>query len=363
MKTAPQRPGRARYFQYVRWVAAIALLLWIGIRHGDVFHTIHETSLEVSLFAAAIGLTLLSQLAMSFRWYCLFPRLATATPAIAACQQSFLAAISNYSPLGDYGGMTIRVAFLIRRGCPRVRDAFLSVFLDRALGLASLILMSCIAFSIGRNQFRDEFAPALHVFQLMTISGLTAALAIYVLCSHRGIQELRLVKSFHQRITQTLAHLMHQRRRAAFAVCWTLVSQSCAVLALTCVAASVAQGQYAPGLIENAVILPIVELSAIVFPTPSGIGVREFAMSQLYYIAAPDLTMNAATRLGLTVAIASRLATFLSTLLGLLGTSIVLRHGRNRNDPTSLSSDDPLSLSLNQVSVQPRASAAKTKNN
>lgn len=260
---------------------------------------------------------------MGFRWYCLLPPLADDVPATAVCRTTFLAALSNYSPLGDYGGMTFRVAFLIRRGCPRIADAVLSVVLDRLIGLAGLLMMSWTAIPLLRIGSHSDFAPALRNFQIVSMAGLAGVAALYALTGLRGLRHRRLVRQPRQFVAWTLGRLVQQRRQVALAAGCSFVSQVFAVLALTCAAAAIARGQQIPDLLQHAAILPIVELSSLLLPTPSGIGVREFALSQLYHDAMPDATIAEAGRLGFLVAITLRLATFASTLLGALSLSIL----------------------------------------
>lgn len=313
-----------------QWVFGIALLCYVAMSHWPELQSFQWGRLGMSQCVLVIACALCSQIAMSLRWRCLIPHLQTSFSAVDACRLGFIGTLSQYSPLGHYGGMTFRSTVLIAQQHAQTPHAILSVVLDRVVGLFCLVVVSGLAILVMAYQSAFHIPQALFVCHGALAACLLVAVLIHLAFRNTAVKQVAwLSRLSHQYVSAPSLLLLKNNRCVARSVIWGLVSQLATVGATALLAFTFAEGKAVPGFIEHAAVLPLVELSALALPTPAGIGVREFVLSHIYETCGPA-GGSAPGKLAIAVAMGLRLATFIATSLGIACVSVL-----RMNSPTS----------------------------
>ncbi|HPS55761.1 MAG TPA: lysylphosphatidylglycerol synthase transmembrane domain-containing protein [Sedimentisphaerales bacterium] len=139
---------KSKYISYVLRFAVAAVAIWWAFR-GEDMGKFKEVLFSMNLwfFGAALGLYFLSQLIFVFRWYILLYVQGIRIGYWAAVRLHFLGLFYNNCLPSSVGGDFLR-AWYVTKHTDKKLEAFLSVFVDRVVGLMGIFLMAivCLLF-------------------------------------------------------------------------------------------------------------------------------------------------------------------------------------------------------------------------
>jgi hypothetical protein len=160
----------------LRLLAAVALtalmLWWAG--PIDVLRAVRAA--RWPWITAALLLVVLDRALMAYRWVALLGAIpAPARPPLRSILRVFFVStfLGTFLP-GSIGGDAVRTYALNRLDVPAA-DAFASVFLDRLLGVVSLLVLAILGLALSRELARD---PAVLVSLLATAAACATASAL-----------------------------------------------------------------------------------------------------------------------------------------------------------------------------------------
>jgi glycosyltransferase 2 family protein len=168
--------------QALRLVAAIgltALMLWWA---GPSAVWSAARGAHWTWIGAALLLVLADRALMAYRWVALLRAIPSAAhPKLSEILRVFFVStyLGTFLP-GSVGGDAVRTYALNRLAVPAA-DAFASVFIDRLLGVVSLLIMALVGLALARDLVRD---PAVLVALVATT--LICAVAAAVIFSRRA---------------------------------------------------------------------------------------------------------------------------------------------------------------------------------
>ncbi|HLN26246.1 MAG TPA: lysylphosphatidylglycerol synthase transmembrane domain-containing protein [Gemmataceae bacterium] len=258
----------------LRFLVSVGLLAWFGWRTDwvQIGHAFAE--MRITLWSAAVGLYLLTQIISSLRWQLLAEPLGFRRSLPQYCAFYFIGMYFNLFLPTSVGGDVIRALYLDRRPGQRLA-AFMSVFIDRFSGLLVLLALAC-----GATVFcPDRLPPWVAVSVWVTAGGAACGLALLPVATRligkesfaageigRKMRELAL--SFSQALSLFV-------RNPALALTTTILSlavQAANVLVVWLVGRAL--GMDVPAS-YYAIFVPMVTLLTLVPVSLNGMGVRE----------------------------------------------------------------------------------------
>ena len=275
----PPRSAALRAVSLVLRVAVTTAMLVLILRSIDVpqvWKTLSRARPE--LLAAALALQLASGVAAAYRWHLVMRNLGFGGDA-AFYFRSFFKGLFFNQALPGVGGDAFRVIDVARRGF-RKRDSLYAVFLDRLLGLATLMALSLLALVLDPGLLPREVHRAIGLVMAAGVAGASGVFWVGSLPWPRR----------HARAVVLLRSLSERARRAFSAhVAPVLVSSLLSpVLAIACffVAGRALGLAYGP-LAYLVVVPPALVLSALPVSI-AGWGVREGTLVGLFSLAGAD---------------------------------------------------------------------------
>lgn len=284
-------------------------------------------NLDRLYFSLAVVLTLLSIFFSAVRWWWLMGANNLNVSLSDSIRYTWLGLFFNNIIPGQTGGDVVKAIYIARRcSGDRVR-AFLSVFVDRVLGLTSLALLAAIVVSFNTDRFMEI---AIVIWGVLA-AGILVASAFF---SRRLRQRLGL-KHVMLRLPQKVQHLLkevdaaifHYRSHKTGIFVWLLlgiVNHIVAVSGVVMFGESVGVG-IPPH--EYFVLVPVIVIVSAVPIAPNGWGVGEALYAKLfgeygafYLSGTPDAELVMSTR-GIAVSILYRIV---FTALSLLGGLVLL---------------------------------------
>jgi uncharacterized protein (TIRG00374 family) len=233
---------------------------------------------------AAISLVLVDRALMAWRWVVLLRPLEGKTlPPFGTLLRIFFVStfLGTFLP-GSVGGDAVRAFRLSRRGVP-AGDAVASVFLDRVLGVLSLLVMTPIGLLLAR----DLAANIGIVLALIVTAGACLATAVIVFSEHAEIAAARVLQTLpRQRARRAGEHVVGSMRRYSSChrdLVWVLIA-SIAVQVLRVVQAyylGVALGIRQP-IGVYFMFVPLILLIMLLPITVNGIGTSQAAFVWLF---------------------------------------------------------------------------------
>jgi hypothetical protein len=138
-----QKKGRISWI--ARIVVAAAAILWVfrGQDWGKLAAAFQDLSL--GWFAFTLAVFVVAQIAIGLRWWLLLRAQAIHIHVLAAVRLYFLGLFYNNVMPGAVGGDLLK-AWYVTKHTDRKIAGVLSVFVDRAIGLATLVLMAIPAY-------------------------------------------------------------------------------------------------------------------------------------------------------------------------------------------------------------------------
>jgi uncharacterized protein (TIRG00374 family) len=274
---------------------------------------------EPSGLWSALGLIFAAALVAITRWWRLLAIAGCGTRWTSALRLSFLGFFFNLVlPAGITGGDVIKAVLVVREHPDRRADAFVTVVVDRALGLLVLMALAAAIVVLSGDRFAELKLPVVLAF-------VAALLALWALL-HPGPRRWL-------RLSALLERLPQRDRLKAIAKALQIYAEHPFELGLAmglscinhlCIGGSVYMLGHAFGddlsYLEYIGVAAIANTISSVPVTPAGWGVGEWAFGSLFHV------LGSPSTLGVAVSVAYRLLTAVPGLVG--GMFLLLPGGR-----------------------------------
>lgn len=265
----------------------------------------------------ALFLILSGSLVAITRWWRLLAVAGCVSRWTSALRLSFLGFFFNIVlPAGITGGDVIKAVLVVREHPERRADAFVTVVVDRALGLLVLMGLAGVVVLLSGHRFAELRLPVLAAFG--------AALVILWVMLHPGPRRWLRLSALLERLPQkerlrSIDRALRIYSEHPFEIVLAIVLSGVNHL---CIGGSVFVLGHAFGddlsYLEYLGIAAIANTISSVPVTPAGWGVGEWAFGSLF------LVLGSSSTLGVAVSVAYRL---LSMLIGLAGGLFLLMPG------------------------------------
>lgn len=260
------------------FIAAVAIV-WL-VRSGRLdFQALQSVPIG-RLHLLGMATVLASMLLQAFRWKLLLTAQSVRVPVRRVLEISWIAHFFSLSFLGAWGAEALRVFYTAREVPDAKARGALSIFLDRIIGIYSLLCVSCLAFGVmslrGPMSLRLLRTAALSA----AMFGIATAIGATVWHPVARRRALMLLPKNSSAVIEAAAQ--RWRPDAAGAVeCLILALLGSALL----LAAFMVAGQLVGtplGLVEVLAAGPLVVLAGNLPISPGGIGIAEAAASALF---------------------------------------------------------------------------------
>jgi uncharacterized membrane protein YbhN (UPF0104 family) len=308
-------------------VAVVAILLafygqdWV--RLAEIFR-----GLNPWYFVLSLATFVIAQVVIAVRWWLLLRAQSIHISIFAATRLFFLGLFYNNVMPGAVGGDVLKAWYVTKHTNRRLEGA-LSVLVDRAIGLAGLVLMAIFTYGVflrGRTLGQDqgeERGPggwlSQHASMILWLGLGVAAVAVALMLAHPSTRR-RLAQAGRQLQDRGLA-LLKRTKDALVAYCakpWTV----CAAFLLTFISQGMVIASFWPlgrslgidvELKYYFVIFPIMWTVAAVPISPAGLGIFEWGTKK-GFVALTGADPGSA----LAIALCQRLIWLLGSLPGVL---------------------------------------------
>jgi uncharacterized protein (TIRG00374 family) len=256
----------------------------------------------------AVGLSFL-------RWYVLVRALQLPFRLADAFRLGFLGYLLTFISGGSVGGDLFKAVFVAHEQPGRRTEAVATVFVDRVVGMFSLLVLTSIAVLCF---WPAATTPLVQTICRATLAATGAAImvAALVLVPRGSLRVLRRLMVRVPRLGPILDRLIHavQSYRGKPGTLAAALGISLSVHGLLTVSvylAAVSLLQAPPTLAEHLIVVPLSVVAGTLPITPGGLGTVELIMQQLYlYVPEPG------NEQGIVVALAYRLMTILIAVAG-----------------------------------------------
>lgn len=253
------------------------------------------------------------------RWWRLLAIAGCRTRWTSALRLSFLGFFFNLVlPAGITGGDVIKAVLVVRENPDRRADAFVTVVVDRALGLLVLMGLAAVVVLASGERFADLRLPVVLAF-------VTALIVLWVML-HPGPRRWLRLGALLERMPQRerLKAIDQALRIYAQHPFELLLAVLLSGLNHLCIGASIYRLGHAFGddlsFLEYIGVAAIANTISSVPVTPAGWGVGEWAFGSLFHV------LGSPSTLGVAVSVAYRLLTAIPGLVG--GIFLLLPGGR-----------------------------------
>ncbi len=240
------------------------------------------------LLGCGFALALCCVCATFVRWYLLVRALDLPFRLADAFRLSFVGYLLNFVAFGSVGGDLFKAVFLAREQPGRRTEAVATVFLDRAVGLYSLLIVAsaAILFS-GSSSWDAEVRTICNLTLAATALG-TAAIVVILLpgWGHSSLMK----RAYHLPKIGTVVHRLagalnvYRGKRGTLALVAAVSLAVHVVFAISLHLSAAAVFPQHPTLTDHFIIVPL-SLTAGALPlAPAGLGTFEAAMKILYQV-------------------------------------------------------------------------------
>lgn len=175
---------------------------------------------------------------------------------------------NNFLP-STIGGDAVKAYYLYRRG-GGLHSSMASVFMDRYIGLAALVMIGAVSFVSGMNLIKQTFIVW---FYPITIIGFIVASII--LFRTKWAMFFKQTRMFYESISQ------YRGMKDVVADCFaiSIAVQVLTVLSVYLISRSIQSGV---GMLECGIFIPLINIITLVPVSVSGVGIREGAFVYLF---------------------------------------------------------------------------------
>lgn len=316
-----RKVGKKRRWSWIaRIVVAAAAMLWVfhGQDWGKLAAAFHR--LSAWWFAFTLAVFIVAQIAVALRWWLLLRAQSIHIGILAAIRLSFLGLFYNNAMPGSVGGDLLK-AWYVTKHTHRKTAGVLSVFVDRAVGLATLILIAIPVYGLfvrgrlpdgpGTTVGISQYARA--VFGSVVVIGLILGL---VLVHPTGREKLRRVVghlwlrglTLLQETKDAVVIYCSKPGMLLLAIVLTLFSQSTVILAFWLLGRNLG---VEANLRHYFVVFPVMWVVSAVPVSIGGLGVFEAGVVQMFGRLA-----GVSVELGMVLALCQRFVWVLTSLPG-----------------------------------------------
>ncbi len=147
---------RSKYISYLLRFSVAVLALYLAFK-GENLKQVSKVllGLDLWIFMAALGIYIVSQLIFVARWFLLLRTQSIEIGYWTAVKLHFLGLFYNNCLPSSVGGDLLR-AWYVTKHTDKKLEAALSVFVDRAIGLAGMLIMASVCYLCIPVQGRKE---------------------------------------------------------------------------------------------------------------------------------------------------------------------------------------------------------------
>ncbi len=310
------RAWLGRNWAWLRWVTAAAVLAFLFHQHRAGVMRLEWSQIHWGTLVLALICCLGATIVTFFRWYLLVWALDIPFRVHDALRLGFIGYLFNYVAPGAVGGDLIKASMIAREQTSRRLAAVGTVFLDRVIGLMSLLFLGAILMC-WRTPIVEvpKFQYVIGIFQvgsLVSLLGMGLLLLPKVsrLPLFDRLAELPKIGPILGELIYSVRMYQSRWRVLVLSVALGLVSHTVLILSIYLSAVALYGAEAIPSFIAHLQILPPAELVGVVVPLPGGIGALEGAIGYFYTIA------GAENGQGLSAGIAYRLVTIVIAVVG-----------------------------------------------
>jgi uncharacterized protein (TIRG00374 family) len=269
---------------------AIKILVSVGL-YAYIFSKVdieHLWSIvkeaSISNFIIAIVVYAMVQALSAYRWYLILQPLGMRISYSKVLSYYFLGMYFNFFLPTAIGGDVVRVYYL-NKETKRLSASTASVFLDRDMGMAALLLMATIIATIGGTQFKG--VPLAPLFGAIGVAFIAVNLALFYRPTynllHRLLRVFKMKKADEkiERLFESVNVFRGQGTLLAGAMVLSLVVQVGCVFVNVLAADSIGL-HTANGWIDFLVFIPAIGLISMVPISLNGMGWRELSYLVLF---------------------------------------------------------------------------------
>ena len=339
----------------IQTAVGLGVLAWLLLSGAIDWHSIGRLLTVGWVLPTAAGLSLVNYAFMSWRLRVLMQAQDLRLPFLAAYRLTVTAAFFSWVIPGGTGGDLVKMYFLGRWYPGKVTEAITITLWDRAIGLATFLMLGLIAAAFMPNLALS--LPAITSLLITCVAALLVGGVVLALALHTDWTQrwpLATLERFG-RAGQTVLRMfrvMHAYRRRlgslVAGVILSLCAQACLLATAYSLATVVVDGGARPVML---VVLPIGWVTNALPISPGGLGVGEAAQEQLFKLV--GLSGGAA------VSISWRAVAIVMSLPGLW---FYFRGRRPPSvpGPSEHAADASLALDTHAAMPQPRQRPTKT---
>ena len=261
----------------------VTLLIFILIfRHIDLASVLENLrQADPRYLAVGIAMQGISTLIASVRWHLVMQALGFGQDLRFYLRSYFKGMFFNQGLPTSIGGDALRVMDVARAGGHRKTEAFYGVFVDRVLGLSSLLLLNLFAFVMNPALLPPAVAMPISA---VVAAGVFGFVLFYHLRRIQALAHVRGVKVFHE-LSERMNLVFTGWRASATQLVLSVTVHIFTVVGMYMLGRGVGLGY---DLATYMVIVPPVLLLTVVPISLAGWGVREGAMIGLFLLIGAD---------------------------------------------------------------------------
>ena len=283
-------PLRKRHLVTVLKIAfPLAIVVWlVSSLDRDQLRQLGEHPIRWPLLGCGFALTMLCVCATFVRWYLLVRALDLPFRLADAFRLSLVGYLLNFVAFGSVGGDLFKAVFLAREQPGRRTEAVATVFLDRVVGMYSLLVVASVAILFGGSAAWDADVRTICNLTLAATAAGTAGIVVVLL---PGWERSWLMKTAYRipkigGVVQRLAKALrvYRGKRGMLALVAALSLAVHVVFAISLYLSAAAIFPQHPTVTDHFIIVPL-SLTAGALPlAPAGLGTFEAAMKILYQV-------------------------------------------------------------------------------
>jgi len=283
-------PLKKRYVLTVLKIALpLTIIVWlVSSLDRAQLRQLGQNPIRWPLLGCGFALALCCVCATFVRWYLLVRALGLPFRLADAFRLSFVGYLLNFVAFGSVGGDLFKAVFLAREQPGRRTEAVATVFLDRAVGLYSLLIVASAAILFSGSSGWDAEVKTICNLTLAATAVGTAAIVV-ILLPGWGRSSL-MKRAYHLPKIGTVVHRLagalnvYRGKRGILALVAAVSLAVHVVFAISLYLSAAAVFPQHPTLIDHFIIVPL-SLTAGALPlAPAGLGTFEAAMKILYQV-------------------------------------------------------------------------------
>ena len=279
-----------RIFAAARILLPVVLLAWIIYQvwknDPDAIAEFATAPKQWGWLLASLLAYLVAMLITFWRWYILVAALELPFHLRDAVRLGFVGFLLQFVSLGTVGGDLFKAIFIAKEQPTRRPEAVATIFIDRAVGLLALLIITSLAFlSIGWERLDPKLHPvAISCFVITAIGIFVVAGLLWTSATTRPLRNLLRNVPMAPALLLRGEHAlqMYRARRSAFllALGSALVSHSILAISGYCAARGLLTKW--PSFGNQIALWNMAGACGSLPLTPGGLGTFEFAYSKLF---------------------------------------------------------------------------------